>query len=300
MKRNAALQNSTGQNYKGVFQSNLMNISVVWIRTADNSLPHEKWNTKKHFHNFYELHIVQEGVAQFQVDEHSICLKKGNYILFPPKCPHSFQEVSPDYKEFVAGFYMDFSNSDTEGKYIRDVLQAYNPNEPLVCNSYIERYMEDCLRYIRNRPYHSSGIVMNICLLLLEMSKQLMPNIMEAEEESKNEELIDEIKSYIAFHLSNGVDTSSVANHVHFSERHLNRLLQTELQKSVKDLILDEKMSCIRRLLETTDLTLEAIAEQAGYTNAYNMSRAFRKCEGTSPGNYRKALRMSSVWHNNT
>ncbi len=53
---------------------------------------------------------------------------------------------------------------------------------------------------------------------------------------------------------------------------------------------MEEKMAYIRRLLKTTDMTLEHIAQLSGFTNAYNMSRAFKNREGMPPGEYRKSL----------
>lgn len=293
MKKNIVLQDNGNMPYKGIFQSHLMNIYVVWARNADNSNPHEKWNYKKHFHNFYELHIAQEGNAQIEIDEHRVSLKKGSYLLFPPKHPHSFHTISPDYAEFVAGFYVCFFETNTESLYIRTALEEYSVTCPLPCNSHIYHYANDCLRHIQIRPLFPSGVAMNLLLLLIEIAKQIMPNYMTKKKSTSTDKLLNEINSYISSNIANGVNTSSVADHVHFSERHLNRLLQTELQMSVNDLILAERINRIRMLLETTDLTLEAIAELTGYTNAYNMSRAFKKYEGTTPGNYRKALHMS-------
>nr|WP_300799669.1 helix-turn-helix domain-containing protein [uncultured Acetatifactor sp.] len=54
--------------------------------------------------------------------------------------------------------------------------------------------------------------------------------------------------------------------------------------------MMEEKMAYIRRLLKTTDMTLEHIAQLSGFTNAYNMSRAFKNREGMPPGEYRKSL----------
>ena len=56
---------------------------------------------------------------------------------------------------------------------------------------------------------------------------------------------------------------------------------------------MEEKMNCIRRLLRTTDMTLDHIAQLSGFTNAYNMSRSFKKQEGMAPGEYRKTMQKN-------
>lgn len=275
--------------YKASIQSNLMNISVIWVRDADNLSPDREWNMKKHYHAFFELHVAQDGFVNIHVDDSTLCLEKGKYLLIPPKHPHSFGTMSSDFREFVAGFYLDFSNAEADGKYIQNALRFLEPVSVMTCGPCFANYLSDCMRYVNHDAYFPSGIAINICLILMEIAKQVMPD--REEPKADEGELIREVKFYIAAHLSSGLTTESVASHVHISARHLNRLLKSKLHKSVSDLIMDDKMDCIRRQLETTDMTLEHIAEMAGFTNAYNMSRAFKKREGMSPGEYRKSLR---------
>lgn len=50
-------------------------------------------------------------------------------------------------------------------------------------------------------------------------------------------------------------------------------------------------------LLRTTDLTLEAIAEQVGYANGNYFSKVFRHWVGTSPGRYRSGTEVEAADH---
>lgn len=275
---------------KASIQSDVVNLSVIWVREADNLSPDRHWNTKEHYHAFYELHAALEGHVDMNVDEKLLRLEKGSYLLIPPKYRHCFGTMSADYREFVAGFYMDFSNVGPDGKLIQGALKRLDAAEVLACSTGMQGYVADCLRYARNVSGYSVGIAINLCLILLEIASQVSPESVAAEMLDE-EKLLDEIKIFIASNLSNGINTEKVASHMHVSARHLNRLLKTKLHKSVSDLIMDERMGCIRRLLTTTDMTLEHIAELAGFSNAYNMSRAFKKQEGMSPGEYRRSLR---------
>ncbi len=108
--------------YKGSLQSDFVNISVVWLRITGDCAHDLKWNMKRHHHSFYELHVALEGFVRMEVDGHETRLEKGNCLLLPSKCPHSFLEISPEYKEFVAGFYLDFSEIGFDGRYIRNAM----------------------------------------------------------------------------------------------------------------------------------------------------------------------------------
>lgn len=274
--------------YKGSLQSDFVNISVVWLRVTGNRAPDSKWNMKRHYHSFYELHVALEGFVRMEVDGHEVCLEKENCLLLPSKCPHSFLEISAEYQEFVTGFYLDFSEAGFDGRHMRNAMKDMVPWRPIACSQTLQQYMEDCIRQMRSHPYLPTGVALNICLLLLELSRQIMPP---SEGFQVNEEsLVSDIKYYIASNLSKGITTEAVAAYAHISARHLNRILKAQIQKSVNDLIMEEKMACMRRLLKTTDMTLEHIAQLSGFTNAYNMSRAFKSQEGMPPGEYRKSL----------
>lgn len=84
-------------------------------------------------------------------------------------------------------------------------------------------------------------------------------------------------------------DLAAVAERLHMSERTLNRRLQSEGTgfRRIKGEVLG---SWARRLLAETDQTVEAIAATLGYQDAANFRRAFRKAEGSSPGNFRRSV----------
>ena len=289
MKKNESEEKFQEKTYKGSILSDLINLSIIWVRVADNSFSKRKWNMKEHYHAFFELHYVLEGNAGFQVDNESFVLDKGNYLLIPPKHPHEFQSLSYDYREFVVGFYLDFPSLHPDGQYIQSALKEMEVIKPLTAGIHSQSYIQNCLGYIGAQPYFSSAVVMNIYLFLLEMARQIAPQTEELLSDSG--QLIGEVKYYITSNISEGITTEAVAAHLNISTRHLNRLVQEELQKSVSDLIMEEKMNCIRKLLSSTNMTLDQVADLAGFTNAYNMSRSFKKQEGMSPGEYRRSLR---------
>ncbi|MDO4293995.1 MAG: AraC family transcriptional regulator [Eubacteriales bacterium] len=276
--------------YKGSMQSSIIDLRLVWARVASNIVPHPKWNTKKHYHAFYELHYVLSGNCSISIDGTCYCLQAKEYLLIPPKHPHMFAEISPDYKEFVVGFYIDFTVSHPDACYIQSALFSLEKNIQIFpSDPAISCYISDIVRYLENSHYFSSAILMNLYLVLLQFSIKAAPA---AAGPIRDEgQLIAEVKSFISSNISDGLTTETVALHMNISPRHLNRLVQNRLSKSVNDLIMEEKMNCIRNLLSTTDITLDQVAELSGFTNSYNMSRAFKKQEGMSPGEYRRSLR---------
>lgn len=286
MKFDKLEMTENAKTYTSSLESNIVNLRIIWCRIADNS--NSKWNMNRHYHSFYELHVALEGYVVLEIAKENVRLNHGNLVLIPPRQSHVFQEISSEYREFVVGFYLDSTSPHPDGQHIQRALQTPEIIMPTPVTAQARVHVDSCVFCINHQPYFSSAIIMNLYLLLLEISRQIAP---QAEEEPlSTNELIAKIQYYISSTISDGLTTKDIASYVNISPRHLNRLLETQLHKSVNELITEEKMKLIRRLLSSTDMTLDQIATLAGFSNPYNMSRAFKKEEGMSPGKYRYSL----------
>jgi transcriptional regulator GlxA family with amidase domain len=55
--------------------------------------------------------------------------------------------------------------------------------------------------------------------------------------------------------------------------------------------VLRQSVPLARRLLETTDLTVDVVAQRCGIGDAANLRDHFRRIVGTSPSSYRRTFR---------
>jgi transcriptional regulator GlxA family with amidase domain len=78
------------------------------------------------------------------------------------------------------------------------------------------------------------------------------------------------------------------------SERSLFRRFRDEIGTSPKQWLLRARLDHSRRLLETTDLAMEAVARQAGFPSPAALRQQFAATLGTSPTSYRQAYRTTS------
>ncbi|WP_436915572.1 AraC family transcriptional regulator ligand-binding domain-containing protein [Acinetobacter gandensis] len=79
----------------------------------------------------------------------------------------------------------------------------------------------------------------------------------------------------------------SVAERLHMSDRTLKRQLAAE-GTSFSTLVDEVRYRHATSLLSRTDFTLEQIADELGYSDVANFSRAFKRWSGRSPSNWRK------------
>ena len=79
-----------------------------------------------------------------------------------------------------------------------------------------------------------------------------------------------------------------LAARVHMSAEHLRRICRREIGRSPMEHLAYIRMQRAQELLETTGDKLETIAAEVGYSSGLVFSRAFARCIGLSPTEYRQ------------
>ena len=96
---------------------------------------------------------------------------------------------------------------------------------------------------------------------------------------------------WILEHLEEDLSVRALARRSHLSERQfarrfLERTGQTPLRR-----VTHQRLLAARRLLETTDLSMDAVATRSGLGTTQNLRRRFRIALGVTPGAYRRTFR---------
>lgn len=99
--------------------------------------------------------------------------------------------------------------------------------------------------------------------------------------------VIFEVIAYIDQHYLSNISLSDLAEHFYLSKEHLSRLFKKETGQNLFSYIMDLKLTEAKRLLKTTDMTLDDIAYQLGFSNGNYFSKVFKKNCQLSPSEYR-------------
>ncbi len=83
-----------------------------------------------------------------------------------------------------------------------------------------------------------------------------------------------------------------LARRAHLSSRTLDRRFREQLGVSPGKWLLSRRIDAARELLETTELTIDAIATRVGLSSATNLRRRFHHAVGTAPAAYRRTFQV--------
>lgn len=171
-------------------------------------------------------------------------------------------------------FHMDFDFPQPAGfeKYLKvmpDSILRFD--QPHLISSFDKKYLG--LKMVNADPI-SSQIAINQCeaeLSAIGERRRLAMRVRDI--------LTDSEQHYL--------NIESVANYLHMSDRTLKRQLAAE-GTSFSNLVDEVRYRHATSLLSRTDYSLEQIADELGYSDVANFSRAFKRWSGRSPSSWRK------------
>lgn len=107
-------------------------------------------------------------------------------------------------------------------------------------------------------------------------------------EERPRNDTVEQICAYLSAHYTQKLTLTDVAAQFYLSPYYLSRLFRRVTGQSIVDYINGQRIEAAQHLLEETDLSINAVAEQTGFATTAHFRRVFRELLGVSPQQYRK------------
>ena len=100
---------------------------------------------------------------------------------------------------------------------------------------------------------------------------------------------LSQITDYILQHYQDcNLDASQICDAFDITPPSLSRMFRREMNTTMLDYIHTVRLGHVKQMMLTTELSLQDISTACGYFSSWTMSRAFKKYEGITPGDYRK------------
>lgn len=250
--------------------------------------------TPLHSHNFYELIAVLEGTAYNRAAGQEMCLERGQLFLLCPRAVHSIS-CSPDAvvlnilirasffrASFPAVFGVGgvqeglFSPPGAPGR-----CMLFDMREDGEVRDLLLLLARESLSQHPNRRAAVNGTLALLFSFLLDRGE-----ITEKEAPKKYEVEMREILSYLSTCCADAT-LEGASKQLHFSTRHIARILRETGQKSFHILLREARVAAARRLLEETNLTVAEVAQASGFSEGGYFIRVFRNATGMTPAAYR-------------
>ena len=95
------------------------------------------------------------------------------------------------------------------------------------------------------------------------------------------------ILTYIAENYNQDIGLAELSTALLYTPPSINRILRQMTQKTFYDILTETRIEKASILLRDTDILVNEVGEQVGYSNVQSFIRAFKKAKGLTPGKYR-------------
>ena len=104
----------------------------------------------------------------------------------------------------------------------------------------------------------------------------------------RNKELIEKVKLYISSNIAHElISLNTIADVMHISPNYLSRIFKEETSMYFIDYLIEARLEMSKDLLLCSDMSIESIAEAAGYNSLLYYNRKFKSRYGKTPKQYR-------------
>lgn len=176
--------------------------------------------------------------------------------------------------------------------------QLYEPKDiKEACIRYCWAILNTAKEYAQRKDDHSIQSIFQIIVNAFtwreieEALMQFFHNVVLNEgqlEEATVSTLVQRAIHLLEENYSQGITLEEIAGKLGVSEEHLSTQFKKQTGKTFSETSRGYRIKLIRRLLVESNLKLNQIAEQTGYTDPKYMSKVFKEEMGISPAEYRK------------
>lgn len=255
-------------------------------------LKDHQFTNHPHKHDFYLTVLFTKGSGTHEVDFTKYKVRPGSLFTLKPGQMHSWN-LSGDTR----GYVFFHSKSFYEERYTNEKLKHYpffasfntavliQLNGTTLTN--VQTTMSEIVKEYREAKMNSGQKVHSLVdIVYIELIRVYAPN-----RRSKNETYLNQVQKFedlIELHYKTLKYPSEYASKLHITEKHLNRITRSCVNKTSSQLIAERIALEAKRLLLSSKMNITEIADDLGFSDTSYFIRFFKKCEGITPLGFTK------------
>jgi AraC-like DNA-binding protein len=264
---------------------------------------------KPHKNTFFELVYIMNGEGVYHINENTFMYQGENLFLVMPMDKHYTKVKSTTSFLFIRfnNIYLNAQTAKDQHSNLGDwiqkleyILQNSNPllgciirniqDKPLVkavANAIVQEY-------VNQQPLHRELVQQLINTLITVVARNISLHIAEKTHVSQNISL--DILHYIHLNIYNSekLKAENIASHFHISLNYISEYFKKHTGENLQQYIINYKLSLVEIRLMHSNMRLNEIAYELGFTDESHLTKTFKKYKGVSPSIYKKSRLTAS------
>lgn len=245
------------------------------------------WHSMLHTHACTELFYVVGGGGQFKIADLTLPAAPDDLIIVNPNVEHTEVSLNQSPLEYIVlGVEgLEFrSGEEEDGRYARVSLRS-DREEVLF-------FLRSLLREIENKAAGYEVLCQDLLeVLLVRIMRRTNFSLTVAPPNRRSSKECAAVRRYIDGHFKENITLDMLSELAHVNKYYMVHAFTREYGVSPINYLISRRIQESRYLLSDTDHSLSQISHMLGFSSPSYFSQSFRKLEGRSPMEYRKARR---------
>ena len=248
----------------------------------------------------YTYTLVRQGWLSLVYNGRSMTLRRGDLYIYSPGFQLTVLDGSDDYQ---SALLMADERMTLESPSIWNMIRtAYYPiaelGQPVVSLSQAQadrlwRRMQEIVEYQESSHRFLDECLRTLyALFVLDLRNMMEQAIGRHQTSERTTELFISFMRLLPRHFAEHHDVGFYADSLFITTTHLSRIVRQITNHTVVDYVNQMLLMEASWLLQTTDLSIAAIAERLHFANPSSFGKFFSRLKGTSPKAYRRQRLM--------
>jgi AraC-like DNA-binding protein len=258
-----------------------------------------------HQHNFFELVYIVNGTGKQCINKNTFDYHAGHMFLITPQDCHSFEVETTTgffFIRFNDAYIKAQKGKDGQSSWLKQMeyilLNASHQAGCILCNSSDKPLVRAIVQFmigerVNRELYHQEVTTQLVNSILSVVVRNIAMNIPQKSNDHAGNTVID-IIGYIQQHIyePEALRADRLSAHFGISEGYLGRYFRKHTGESMQQYITNYKLKLIETRLRHSDMRINEIVTEFGFTDESHLNRIFRKYKGINPSEFRKMNKL--------
>lgn len=258
----------------------------------------DEYNMSAHQHSFFELVYIVSGTGLQCINNNAFEYHNGHLFLITPTDCHSF-----DVHQTTCFLFVRFNNiylhsksfGDDRIKRLEFILENANHQPGCILKNktdkkLVEPIIHAIIREGLNRDLYNTELIQQLInTLILIVARNIamyLPENITSQTEIKSLDILQYIQANI--YQPEKLKAEIIADHFGISKTYLGRYFKKHTNQTMQQYIIDYKLKLVETRLRYSNLRINEIVSELGFSDESHLNRIFKKYKGVSPSEFRK------------
>ncbi len=242
--------------------------------------------------NEYHLHFVLNGKGTLSIDENIYHIKKDYIFLIPKDMPIRYYADTEYPWEYI---WVTFDGEKAASYLEYAGLTAHSPviisSVPAVTYLPIVKKILDTNELTLVNEIRRVGYLFDLLSTLIDAESSARNKGKRYDYSGKT--YVEHALQYISLNYAR-IKVNDIAKYIGINRSYLTAIFKKELNMPPQEYLVNYRLRKAAELLHTTNRSIQDIAKQTGYDNAFTFSKMFKNIYGISPRSYRLQKKQES------